>query len=49
MLGNLRFVDSVQFLNASLDCLVKKNLAVEGLEKFPVFAGHFPYIDQRDL
>ena len=47
-LGNLRFIDSLQFLNASLDSLVT-NLADEGPEKFPVLTGHFPNIEQRDL
>ncbi|XP_021341715.1 uncharacterized protein LOC110442433 [Mizuhopecten yessoensis] len=40
-LGNLRFIDSLQFLNAPLDTLVS-NLAVEGIDKFPNLSKHFP-------
>jgi len=39
--GNLRFIDSFQFLNASLDTLVS-NLAKEGIDKFHNITKQFP-------
>ena len=46
--GSLRFIDSAQFLNASLYTLVN-NLAKEGSDKFPSLCEHFPNLEQRDL
>ena len=40
-IGSLRFIDSLQFLNSSLDKLVA-NLAKQGIEKFPSLSQHFP-------
>ncbi|XP_069109117.1 uncharacterized protein [Argopecten irradians] len=45
-LGNLRFIDSLQFLNASLDTLVS-NLTVDGMGKFSNLSKHFP--DEQHL
>lgn len=45
--GSLRFIDSLQFLNASLDTLVS-NLAKEGKSKFSVLNALFPS-DKVDL
>lgn len=41
-LGNLRFIDSLQFLNASLDNLIS-SFAKEGPPKFPTMTKHFPH------
>ena len=47
-LDNLRFIDSVQFLNESLDTLVK-NLAKQGGSRFQNLSKHFPREEERDL
>ncbi|XP_061191773.1 uncharacterized protein LOC133200019 [Saccostrea echinata] len=47
-LDNLRFIDSLQFLNASLDTLVT-NLAKEGGSRFQNLSRHFPSEVERDL
>ena len=50
-IGNLRFVDSLQFLIPSLDTLVQ-SLAVDGKDKFSHIARHYPDSDlvlQRDI
>ncbi|KAK3083783.1 hypothetical protein FSP39_003181 [Pinctada imbricata] len=47
-LDNLRFIDSIQFLNASLDTLVN-NLAREGSSKFHNLSKHFPADNERDI
>ena len=46
--GNLRFIDSLQFLNESLEKLVT-NLSKEDASKFEVLASHFPDEDQFQL
>ena len=43
-IGNLRFLDSLQFLTASLNTL-DQNLAVDGTEKFSHTARHYPDSD----
>ena len=40
-IGNLRFLDSLQFLTASLDTLVQ-SLAADGTDKFSHTARHYP-------
>ena len=40
-IGSLRFIDSLQFLNSSLDKLVA-NLAKQGIGKFSYLSQHFP-------
>ena len=40
-IGNLRFLDSLQFLTASLDTLVQ-SLAADGRDKFSHTARHYP-------
>ena len=47
-LGNFRFIDSYQFLNCSLELLVR-NLAQEGDKHFPYLKHIFPYKWQTDL
>ena len=47
-IGSLRFIDSLQFLNSSLDKLVA-NLAKEGVNKFPSLSQHFPDSTQLEL
>ena len=47
-IGNLRFIDSLQFLNASLSTLVD-NLAREGSYKFPCLKNQFQDQDQHQL
>ena len=47
-IGNLRFIDSLQFLNASLSTLVD-NLAREGSHKFPCLKDHFQDQGQHQL
>lgn len=47
-LDSLRFIDSLQFLNASLDTLVS-NLSKEGGSKFRNVSKHFPIQSERDL
>ena len=47
-IGNLRFIDSLQFLNASLSTLVD-NLACEGSHKFSSLKQHFPTPTQHEL
>ena len=39
--GNLRFIDSLQFMNASLEKLIT-NLSKQGLDKFPILKRHYP-------
>lgn len=46
--GSLRFIDSFQFMNTSLDKLVC-NLAAEGKEKFENVTSEFPDKEQQDL
>lgn len=46
-LNNLRFTHSLQFLNASLDTLVR-NLAKEGGSRFQNLSRHFPSEIERD-
>lgn len=41
-MGNIRFIDSMQFMNASLEKLVE-NLAKEGPAKFTHLKDHFPH------
>ena len=43
-IGNLRFIDSLQFLTASLDTLVQ-SLAVNGRDKFSHTVRHYPDSD----
>ena len=43
-IGNLRFLDSLQFLNASLDSLVQ-SLVKDGVDKFQHTQRHFPDSD----
>ena len=43
-IGNLRFIESLQFLIASLDTLVQ-SLAADGRDKFSRTARHYPYSD----
>ena len=43
-MGILRFLDSLQFLNASLDSLVQ-SLAKDGVDKFQHTQSRFPGID----
>ena len=43
-IGNLRFLDSLQFLTASLDTLVQ-SLAADGRDKFSHTARHYPDSD----
>ena len=40
-IGNLRFLDSLQFLTASIDTLVQ-SLAADGRDKFSHIARHYP-------
>ena len=47
-LDNLRFIDSLQFLNASLDTLVA-NLAKEGESRFQNVSSHFSNANERNL
>ena len=47
-INSLRFIDSAQFLNTSLDTLVQ-NLAKEGTDKFPSLKTHFPNPQQLAL
>ena len=47
-LDNLRFIDSVQCLNESLDTLVY-NLAKQGGSRFQNLSKHFPREEERDL
>ena len=47
-IGNLRFIDSLQFLNASLSTLVD-NLAREGSHKFPCLKDQFQDQGQHQL
>lgn len=47
-LDSLRFIDSLQFLNASLDTLVS-NLSKEGGSKVQNVSKHFPIQSERDL
>ena len=47
-IGNLRFIDSLQFLNASLSTLVN-NLASEGPNKFPCLKEQFQDQGQHQL
>ena len=47
-INTLRFIDSFQFLNASLDTLTK-NLAQEGIDKFPSLKAHFPNPEKQAL
>ena len=50
-IGNLRFLDSLQFLTASLDTLVQ-SLAADGTEQFSHTARHYPdsdLISQREI
>ena len=46
--GNLRFIDSLQFLNESLEKLVG-NLSKEGVSKFETLASHFPDKEHFDM
>ena len=46
--GNLRFIDSLQFLNESLEKLVG-NLSKEGICKFKTLVSHFPDKEKFDL
>lgn len=46
--GDLRFIDSLQFLNASLETLVN-NLAKEGGTKFQYLFRHFSTENERHL
>ena len=51
-IGNLRFIDSLQFLNASLDTLVKNLAQGQGqelIDKFPSLSGHFKDVNQFQL
>ena len=43
-IGNLRFLDSLQFLSASLDTLVQ-TLIKDGTQKFPNTKRHYPNFD----
>ena len=43
-IGNLRFIDSLQFLTATLDTLVQ-SLAADGIDKFSHIARHYPNSD----
>ena len=43
-IGNLRFLDCLQFLTASLDTLVQ-SLAADGKDKFSHTARHYPHSD----
>ena len=43
-IGNLRFLDSLQFLSASLDTLVQ-TLIKDGTQKFPNTKRHYPNSD----
>ena len=47
-LDNLRIINSVQFLNESLDTLVN-NLAKQGGSRFKNLSKHFPREEERDL
>ena len=47
-MGNLKFIDSYQFMGASLQKLVT-NLAVEGKDKFQNMTAHFQDSEQQDL
>ena len=47
-INTLRFIDSFQFLNASLDTLTK-NLAQEGIDKFPSLKAHLPNPEKQAL
>lgn len=46
--GNLRFIDSCQFMNSSLDKLVG-NLAKDGLDKFKTLNSHYSHAQQLAL
>ena len=46
--GNLRFIDSLQFLNESLETLVG-NLSEEGVSKFETLASRFPDKEHFDI
>ena len=46
--GNLRFIDSLQFLNESLEKLVT-NLSTEDASKFETLASHFPNKTEFDI
>ena len=47
-LGNLKFIDSYQFMGASLQKLVT-NLAAEGKDKFKNMMAHVQNSEQQDL
>ena len=47
-MDNLKFVDSYQFMGASLEKLVA-NLSAEGKDKFQYMASHFKNDEQQDL
>ena len=47
-IGNLRFIESLQFLNSSLDELVA-NLSKEGPDKFSTLKQHFPDPNEMKL
>ena len=47
-LDNLRFIDSLQFMNALLEKLVK-NLAHEGKDRFTIMTKHIPSPQEQDL
>ena len=47
-LGNLKFIDSYQFMGASLQKLVT-NLAAEGKDKFQNMMAHVQNSEQQDL
>ena len=46
--GDLRFIDSLQFLNELLETLVG-NLSKEGISKFETLASHFPDKEHFDI
>ncbi|MES9881403.1 MAG: C2H2-type zinc finger protein [Sedimenticola sp.] len=47
-LGDLRFIDSFQFLNSSLECLVN-NLAVDGIIAFRHLQSEFPVPEHANM
>ena len=47
-IGNLRFIDSLQFLNASLSTLVN-NLASEGPNKFPTLRSASIIVEEGNI